>query len=116
MVVIYVYGIVRGAGKSEERQKFLVDSGAQYTLLPEVTWKKLRLKPKRRATFTLADGTQVERDIFECQLTLEHGDGHTPAILGQPGDDPQLRVVTLEELGLMLNLFNRTLQPMRLMM
>lgn len=116
MGVTYVYGTVRGAGKSNERLKFLVDSGTQYTLLPEVTWKKLRLKPKRQATFTLADGTQVEWDISEGQLTLDHGDGHTPVILGQPGDKPLLGVVTLEELGLMLNPFNRTLQPMRLMM
>ena len=33
--------------------------------------------------------------------------------LGEPGDEPLLGVVTLEILGLVLNPFTRTLQPMR---
>jgi len=37
----------------------------------------------------------------------------SPFILGEPGDEPLLGVVTLEILGLVLNPFNRTLQPMR---
>jgi hypothetical protein len=37
-------------------------------------------------------------------------------VLGHPGDEPLLGVVTLEELGLVLNPFNRRLQPMRLML
>ncbi len=35
---------------------------------------------------------------------------------GEPGDEALWGVVTLEELGLVLNPFNRTLQPMRLML
>ena len=41
---------------------------------------------------------------------------HTPVVLGQPGDEPMLGVVTLEILGLVLNPFNRTLQPMRMLL
>jgi len=37
-------------------------------------------------------------------------------ILGEKGDEPLLGVVTLEILGLMLNLFKRTLEPMRMML
>jgi hypothetical protein len=33
-------------------------------------------------------------------------------ILGEPGDDALLGAVTLEVMGLVLNPFNRTLQPM----
>jgi hypothetical protein len=47
---------------------------------------------------------------------VPHGEGHTPVVLGHPGDEPLLGVVTLEELGLVLNPFNRRLQPMRLML
>ena len=39
--------------------------------------------------------------------------GHTPVILGEPRDDALLGVVTLEEMGLVLNPFERSLQPMR---
>jgi hypothetical protein len=62
--------------------------------------------------FTLADGSTVRRDIGECHLTLSQGDGHTPVILGEPGDQALLGVVTLEELGLVFDPFRRTLHPM----
>ncbi|WP_092052819.1 retroviral-like aspartic protease family protein [Planctomicrobium piriforme] len=107
---------MRGPNKKESTLRFLVDSGAQYTLVPEEAWKLLKLKPKRTAVFRLADGTAIERDVSECFLTLPQGSGHTPVVLGQPGDEPLLGVVTLEEMGLVLNPFNRKLQPMRLML
>ena len=59
-----------------------------------------------------ADGTEIKRDVSECQIALDQADGHTPVILGEPGDDPLLGAVTLEVLGLVLHPFNRTLQPL----
>ena len=44
------------------------------------------------------------------------GEGHSPAILGEPGDAALLGVVTLENLGLVFNPFTRTLHPMRLLL
>jgi predicted aspartyl protease len=96
--------------------RFLVDSGATYSLLGKDSWEAIELKPKRSASFTLADGTQIERQISECRLTLPQGDGYTPVILGEDGDEPLLGVVTLEIFGLVLNPFTRTLQPMRMML
>jgi hypothetical protein len=66
--------------------------------------------------FTLADGTVIERDISECRITLPQGDGHTPVILGEPGDEALLGTVTLEILGLVLNPLTRQLQPVRAML
>jgi len=43
-------------------------------------------------------------------------DGHTPVILGEPGDEALLGVVTLEILGFVLNPFSRTIQPARLLL
>jgi hypothetical protein len=37
-------------------------------------------------------------------------------VLGEQGDEPVLGAVTLEILGLVLNPFNRTLQPMRMLL
>lgn len=116
MGLTYIEGDVKGAAAKPVRVRFLVDSGATYTLLPESVWKAIKLKPKRSMVFSLADGTTVERNVSECHLTLKHGDGHTPVILGQPGDEPLLGAVSLEILGLVLNPFNRTLQPMRMML
>src|SRR5712691_6175923 len=112
MGVTYIEGVATGPTGEQATLRFLVDSGATYTLLPHDIWPKLGLSTKRKLTFTLADGTSVERDVTECHLALPQGEGHTPVILGEPGDEPLLGVVTLEIFGLVLNPFNRTLQPM----
>ncbi len=113
MGITYIEGKVSNGG-TEEQVRFLVDSGAGYTLLPERVWKSLGLKPKREMDFILADGTTISRAISECRIELPQGDGHTPVILGQSRDDALLGVVTLENLGLVLNPFERSLQPMRM--
>jgi predicted aspartyl protease len=112
----YIEGTVTGPTGQHAIAKFLVDSGAKYTLLPAPAWKAIKLTPKRRVTFTLADGTHVERDVSECHIELPLGEGHTPVILGEPGDQALLGVVTLEEFGLVLNPFSRTLQPAQMML
>ena len=92
---------------------FLVDSGATYSLLPYDDWQAIGLEAKRSMRFTLADGTAIERQVSECHIALAEGEGHTPVILGEPGDEALLGMVTLEILGLVLDPFKRTLRPMR---
>jgi predicted aspartyl protease len=109
----YVQGVVRGP-LGEEPLRFLIDSGAVYSLLPEPVWKSIGLSPTREMDFSLADGTTIRRAVSECQVSLAQGQGHTPVVLGQPGDpEPLLGVVTLEILGLVFDPFRRTLHPMR---
>ena len=114
MGLTYVKGKVAGPKGKQTGVEFLVDSGAKYTLLPWKSWKAIGLKPKRSMTFILADGTRIERDISECYIELPQGETHTPVIMGKRGDEALLGVVTLEELGLVLNPFDRTLQPAQL--
>jgi clan AA aspartic protease len=110
-----VDGTVAGP-RGEETVRFLVDSGATYTLIPTDVWRRIGLEPKRTVVFTLADGSHIEREVSECHLTLPHGEGHSPVILGQPDDEALLGTVTLEILGLVLNPFTRQLQPMRMLL
>jgi hypothetical protein len=49
-------------------------------------------------------------------LKLLVDSGATPVILGEPGDEALLGAITLEILGFVLNPFNRSLQPMRIML
>lgn len=114
MGVTYVEGDVKGPSGKHQTVKFLVDSGARYSLLPKSVWKSLGLKPKRKLSFVLADGTTVERSVSEALVALPQGEAHTPVILGEAGDEALLGVVTLEILGLVLNPFDRTLHPMRM--
>ena len=116
MGVTYIEGMVTGPTDKRETVRFLVDSGATYTLLPEKSWKAIGLIPKRTVVFTLADGTTVERKVSECHIALPEGEGHTPVVLGEPGDEALLGVVTLEILGLILNPFTRELHPMRMLL
>lgn len=116
MGITYIEGQVKGPRRKQAEVRFLIDSGATYTLLPERVWKAIGLKPKRQMTFTLADGTSTERQISEAYLILPQGQAHTPVILGQENDQALLGIVTLEILGLVFNPFERTLQPMRMLL
>lgn len=115
MGIVYVDGVIRGPAGREAAAHFLVDSGATYTVLPYETWQAVGLSPKRSAVFTLADGMTVERRVSECYIVSPQGEGHTPVVLGEPGDQAILGMVTLEILGVVLT-FNRTLQPMRMLL
>ena len=115
MGIPYIEGEVEGtSGKA--KVEFLVDSGATYSLLPLNVWQEIGLKAKRTLEFRLADGTPIKRDVSECYLILPQGEGHTPMILGEESDQALLGVVTLEILGLVFNPFNRTLQPMKMLL
>ena len=111
-----IAGEVSGSTGKSVSVRFLVDSGATYSLLAETDWKTIGLQPKRSATFTLADGTRLERAISECRVVLPQGECHSPVILGEATDQPLLGMVTLEILGLVLNPFSRELQPMKMML
>ena len=116
MGITYIAGVARGPTGLEENVSFLVDSGATYSVIPDSTWRALELEPTREMTFTLADGTRVRRPISRCYLILPQGEDYTPVVLGEPGDEALLGVVTLEILGLVFHPFSRTLHPMRAML
>ncbi len=82
MGLVYVEGVVKGKGR-EARVRFLVDSGATYTVLTRNVWEKLGLEPKGEMEFVLADGTVVRRAVSEAVLELPgYGERHTPVVLG----------------------------------
>jgi predicted aspartyl protease len=114
MGLTYVDAVATGPQGQSRPLRLLVDSGASYTLLPPEDWQALELRPARVATFTLADGSTRERGISECHLRLLDHQGHTPVVLGEPGDEPQLGIVTLEAFGLVLDPFQRTLHAAQL--
>jgi clan AA aspartic protease len=116
MGATYIEGKLSGPGGAEATVRFLVDSGATYSLVPDPAWRNLGLESMRTVAFALADGTQIERQVSECMIELPQGRGTSPVILGEPGDEPLLGSVTLEILGLVLNPFTRTLHPMRMLL
>lgn len=114
--VTYVDGTVSGPKGESVSVKFLVDSGAKYSLLPYKVWTSLGLEAKKTQGFQLADGSVIHRGMSECHVAFEFGDGHTPVILGDPDDAvPLLGVITLEQFGLMLDPVSRSLRKERLL-
>jgi len=103
-------------GARSVRVRFIVDSGAVYSVLPESVWKRLRLRRSRDAQFSLADGTVIERGVSRCTFEIAGISETSPVILGGPSDAPLLGMVTLETLGLMLNPLTRELLPMKLLL
>ena len=119
MGLVYVEGTVRAPGRRQRRMRrvrFLVDSGAVYSVLRRNEWQALRLKPERELEFVLADGTTLTRGVSECTFDLEGRHATSPVVLGETEDEALLGAVTLETLGLMLNPLSRTLQPMRMVL
>jgi len=116
MGVVFVEGTVTGPTGKQASLKFLVDSGATYTLLPKKIWRSIGLKPVDSITVSLADGTAIKRKVSECHIAIPQGERSTPVLLGEKDDEALLGTVTLEELRLVLNPFTRQLQPMRMML
>ena len=116
MGLVYVEGVVKHGGVSV-RTRFLVDSGATYTVLTKSVWERLGLKPLGEMEFILADGTVIKRSISEAVLELPgYGERHTPVVLGMEEDENLLGIVTLEIFGLILDPFKRELRPIRALM
>ena len=108
-------GLRKSEGRGPTRAvRFLVDSGAIYSVLPEDIWRALRLKPEREVEFTLADGTSITRGVSECRFEIGGAAATSPVVLGEESDGPLLGAVTLETLGLMLNPLTREVLPMRM--
>lgn len=96
--------------KDERRffeEDFLVDSGAQYTVLPEKYWQQIKLKSQRTQEFMLADGKKVARKIGTAMIEFKNKKGSSPVILGKKNDVLLLGAITLESLGLSINPFQR---------
>lgn len=116
MGLVYVTMKVAGYRGRKRDVEFLVDSGASMTVLPESVWRALGLKAKRTLQFVLADGTPIQRRVSECRFFYQGIDVTSPVILGARKDSTLLGALTLESLGLVLNPFERTLRPMRMML
>lgn len=103
-------------GKKRVSGKFLVDTGATYTVVPNEFVKKLNLKPIKTQEFSLADGTIIKRKVSYAFVEIDGNKAPSTVVIGEEGDSPILGVFTLEGMGLMIDPFKRKLRPMKLML
>lgn len=118
MGVTFVNVVIRKSAHARrgETVECLVDSGAHYSAIPRPTLKKLGIRPTGKRTFMLADGSKIEREMAAAFFEFEGRSAPSSVICGEEGDATLLGVVTLEELGLMLDPLKRELRQLPLLL
>jgi hypothetical protein len=66
--------------------KFLVDSGAVYSVAPAAVLRRLGIKPHSTRRFILADGREISRRIGDAVFVIDGNRGASPVIFGERGD------------------------------
>lgn len=98
------------------RVKCLVDSGAVFAIIPAPILDRIGVEVDRRDDFTLADGSQITRQLGDAIFAIGSRRGASPVIFGEPGDATVIGAVTLENLGLVLDPFKRELRPLPMLL
>ena len=114
MGITYAEAEVSNEGGIAQKVRFLVDSGAADSVLPQEVWRALGLRPTRTVDFALADGSIIRRDVSHCFFHFQDVRAPSPVVLGEAQDAALLGTVTLANMGLVLDPFQRTLRPARL--
>lgn len=102
--------------KHQAEGKFMVDTGAAYTIVPQTMAQRLALKPTKTQKFSLADGSTVTRKLSHAMIEINGDKAPSTVVIGEPGDAALLGAITLENMGLMVDPFKRQLRPMNLML
>lgn len=87
-------------GRRYERVEALVDTGATYGSVPRLLLEALGVVPHARATFVLADGRRVERDIARTWIRIDDRAELTLVVPVDPGSPALLGAYALEGLRL----------------
>ena len=96
--------------------RFIVDSGATYSVIPAGTLDELGIPPLAEERFELANGEVVTRRKGVAIFRYQDRIGGSDVVFGEPGDVELLGVLTLESLALALDPLKRELRNLRLML
>lgn len=92
--------------------KFLIDSGAAYSVVPKDTLRTFGIRPDEEREFILANGQTMKRRIGIARFSYKGRTGGAPVIFGEKGDSTLLGATTLEAMGFVLDPFKRDLLPL----
>ncbi|MGH7820152.1 MAG: aspartyl protease family protein [Candidatus Binatia bacterium] len=109
----HVYVEARLFARRSVTARFLVDTGATYSIIPPALPRKVGAALSAvKFRVTLADGSK--RSLKACTVGIELLRRSAPmTALILPGGEPLLGVETLEALGLRVNPSRHTLEPSR---
>ena len=95
-----------------KKVKFLIDSGAIYSVVPTPILQMLGIKPISEQEFRLANGERIVRKKGIALFRYQDKVGGADVIFGEEGDSTLLGAFTLEALGLVLDPLKRELKPL----
>ena len=98
-------------GQRFEQVDALVDTGATLTIVPASLLASLGVTSSRRGKFRLANGQSVEMGMGETRVRVDGLETSTWILFGEEGAPILLGALTLEELLLGVDPFNRRLIP-----
>ena len=102
-------------GRGGIQKRFLVDSGAIFSVLPKADLLKLGVKPDTKQKFVLANGVEIEKEVGEARFTWNDVQRTSPVVFGDEGVY-LLGATTLEVMGVMLNPLARKLEKLPLLL
>ncbi|PYU91151.1 MAG: hypothetical protein DMG25_15385 [Acidobacteria bacterium] len=97
------------AGGRFEPLNALVDTGATYSWIPRDVLEGLGIVPEDQWPFVLADGREVLYPVAWINIRMRDRVQPTIVVFGEPGSEPILGVVTLEEFRVAADPVNRQL-------
>ena len=95
-----------------EKIELLIDSGANYSVVPAAILEALGIRPIAEQEFRLADGSKITRKKGAAFFRLDNKAGGADVLFGEEGDCQLLGAFTLGALGLALDPFKRELKPL----
>jgi clan AA aspartic protease len=96
-----------------EEIEMLADSGALYSVVPAEVLDRIGVRSTHVEEFELADGRVIERRLGVAHVTVRNRQAAANVIFGEPGDSTLLGVVTLEELGFVIDPSKGDLKPIQ---
>jgi predicted aspartyl protease len=98
-----------------ETLRFLVDSGALYTVAPAEVLDRLGIRRVTTQRFILADGSHIDRPKGVAMFIYDGRVGGADAVFGESGDAALLGSTALEAMGLGLDPLKRELIQLPMM-
>ena len=105
-----------GHPRKAARLRFLVDSGAVYSVVPGSVLRHLGIKPRTTRSFMLAGGTTIKRRMGHALFRFNGHEGASPVFFGEKDDSLLLGTVSLEALGFILDPMKRELRPLPMLL
>lgn len=114
MGIFYVNAVLAHPGDSKRQRKlrFLVDTGAFFTVVPRDVLSDLKVSPVGEERVQFADGRKARWKVGEARLEIDGRWVTTLVLFGKKGTQPLLGAYSLEGLRLTVDLRHRRLVPM----